>query len=145
MAQYVLTLGLQDTSLSPTSISGVVATAGADPAGLVTALAGVCVTGYGVISANVTTAVPVTTTIPDTAGSGECERGKKWAVACKDAVTGRISTKYIPMADFSKAEPGTDYLSVTGAGASLVSAMEALFKSPAGNAIKVVSIKKARS
>lgn len=145
MAQYVLTLGLQDTSLSSTSISGVVATAGADPAALVTALAGVCVAGYGVIAANVTTAVPVTTTVPDVAGSGECERSKKWAVACKDNVTGRVSTKYIPMADFSKAEAGTDLLSLTGNGAGLVTAIEGLFKSPAGNAITVVSIKKARS
>lgn len=145
MAQFVLTLGLQDTSKSSTSVSGVVAGAAADPADLIAAMDGVCVAGFGVMSASVTTSVDVTTTAPDTAGSGECERSKKWAVACQDATTKRVSTKYIPMADFSKATAGTDELSLTGNGADLAAAIEGLFKSPAGNAITVIGIKKARS
>lgn len=138
-----MTIMMADRSGSPTSVTGVVAAVQQDPSDLIAAMKGVqvAVPAYLDVSYTVANADFVPTLA---SGTDEVERSKKWAILCKDNVTKRKFTKYVPCADFTKSDNDILDLS-TGAGATLKTALESTFKSPAGNAFTCISAKKSRS
>lgn len=67
-----------------------------------------------------------------------CQRGIKWTVLMRDSTTGVPVINHIPTADLTLLTPPEEDLDLTaGAGAALKTAIEALCKSPAGNAVVV--------
>jgi len=74
-----------------------------------------------------------------------CQRGIKWTVAWQDTVTGGKGNNYIPTADLSLLPlvggvRSEDMDISAGVGLALKTKIEALCKSPAGNAIMVYRV-----
>lgn len=77
--------------------------------------------------------------------AAECQRGIKWTVAWQDTVTGSKGNNYIPTANLSLLPlvggvRSEDLDISAGVGLALKQKIEALCKSPAGNAILVYRI-----
>lgn len=80
------------------------------------------------------------TGVPPSSKDAQVER--KWLVSARDNVTGLPVTFSIPTADSQFVANNTDKMDLAGTeGAALVSAIEDVVKSNAGNAITVVEIR----
>lgn len=67
------------------------------------------------------------------------QRGVKWTLLLEDNTTHTISKQLVPTADLSLLADGEEDLDLTGTeGAALKTAVEALVKSPAGNAVTLL-------
>ena len=77
------------------------------------------------------------------AGSVWAQVESKWLVRYRDTVdaSAPVYRREIPCPDATLLVPGTDLMNITaGAGLTWRNAAEALWKSPAGNAIEIVSV-----
>lgn len=70
------------------------------------------------------------------------QRETKWLVVARDTVNGRVVSFEIPAADLSLKVAGGELMNISaGAGATLVTALEAVMRNPAtGNAVNVEKI-----
>lgn len=70
------------------------------------------------------------------------QRETKWLVIARDTVNGRVVSFEIPAADLSLKVAGGELMNISsGAGAALVTALEAVMRNPAtGNAVNVERI-----
>lgn len=85
--------------------------------------------------------VDVTITAKVLPGSPDAQREKKWLVRATDDVTGKPVQFEIPGADLSLLVANTDKMDISaGAGATLVTDIEAVVTSDVGNAITVTDI-----
>jgi len=69
------------------------------------------------------------------------QRETKWLITLEDATLHTLSRHEIPLADTQYVTANTDFMDLSaGAGDTLKSAVEAGCKSPAGNAVNVMSV-----
>lgn len=84
----------------------------------------------------------VTTTETAPPAATEAQREIKWRVSIRDATTNKLSSMEIGGADTSLLVANTDLMDVSaGAGAALVTALEAELVSEVGNAITVEEVR----
>lgn len=69
------------------------------------------------------------------------QRENKWLCTIADNVTNKLYRHEIPLADLSLVQANTDFMDLSaGDGLALKTAIEAGVKSPAGNAVSLVSV-----